>query len=61
MHNNGPKNDVLEHWKISFPIRKIDRLTPHEFFEQWPTLKTQVAIDLVRYCSFIVNMMVLWG
>jgi len=48
MHNNEPKDDVLHHWKISFPIREIAMLSPHEFFEQWPILKTQTAIDLVR-------------
>jgi len=48
MHNNEPKDDVLHNWKISFPIREIAMLSPHEFFEQWPILKTQTAIDLVR-------------
>jgi len=48
MHNNEPKDDVLYHWKISLPIREIAMLSPHEFFEQWPILKTRAAIDLVR-------------
>lgn len=59
MHNYEPEDDVLKIWKISLPIRKIEQLTPHEFMEQWPILKTQTAIDLVSYCSFIVDMIVL--
>ena len=48
LHNNEPKDDVLYHWKISLPIREIATLSPSEFLEQWPILKTQVAVDLVR-------------
>lgn len=58
MHNNEPKNEVLRLWKLSFPIRQIASLSPQEFFDQWPILRTQAAIDLVRYYTFIVNVIV---
>lgn len=47
MYNNEPKDDILHNWKISLPIREIAMLSPHEFFEQWPILKSQAAIVLV--------------
>lgn len=49
-HNNEPLNEVLHHWKLSFPIRKIGQLSLSEYFEEWPILKAQTAIDLVRQC-----------
>lgn len=43
------KDEILDHhWTKSFPIREMALLSPNEFFEQWPILKTQAAIDLVK-------------
>lgn len=47
-HNSEPENEVIHHWKLSFPIRKIGQLSLTEYFEEWPILRTQAAIDLVR-------------
>lgn len=53
MHNHEPKHEVMHHWKLSFPIRKIAHLSLSEFFEQWPILRTQAAVDLVRQCNIV--------
>lgn len=47
-HNNEPKEEVMSHWKLSYPIRKIANFSLSEFFEEWPILQTQAAVDLVR-------------
>jgi len=52
MRNSEPKEEVIHHWKLSFPMRKIAHLSLTEFFEQWPILKTQTAIDLVSKYVF---------
>jgi len=49
IHNHKPKHQVLHLWKLCFPIREIAHLSPSEFFEEWPILKTQAAVDLVKY------------
>lgn len=48
MHNYEPKHEVVHHWEISYPIRQIANLSLNDFLEQWPILRTQAAIDLVR-------------
>ncbi|XP_024884701.1 uncharacterized protein LOC112462870, partial [Temnothorax curvispinosus] len=45
-HNIEPKDEVIRRWKLSFPIRKIGRLSLNEYLEEWPILRTQAAIDL---------------
>lgn len=46
-YNNEPQEEVMHHWKLSYPVRKIANSSLSEFLEEWPILKTQVAIDLV--------------
>lgn len=61
--NNEPKEEVMHRWKLFFPIRKIAHLSLDEFFEQWPILKTQAAVDLVKkhvlnfeiYCFWLIK------
>ncbi|XP_071641855.1 uncharacterized protein [Temnothorax longispinosus] len=50
-HNTEPKDEVIRRWKLSFPIRKIGRLSLNEYLEEWPILRTQAAIDLID-CDF---------
>lgn len=47
-NNHEPKHEVFYHWKLTFPIRRIAHLSLDEFFKQWPILRTQAAIELVR-------------
>jgi len=33
MRNSEPKEEVIHHWKLSFPMRKIAHLSLTEFFD----------------------------
>lgn len=46
--NNEPEDEVMHHWKLSFPMRKKTHSPLDEFFDEWPILKTQAAIYLVK-------------
>lgn len=47
--NIEPSDEVFQHWKTSFEIRKADisTSTAAELYNTWPILKTQLAIELV--------------
>lgn len=50
--NSEPFNEVLQHWKNSYSIRKITTskcVTIEQFYKDWPILKTQFAPELVAY------------
>ncbi|XP_031358950.1 uncharacterized protein LOC116182558 [Photinus pyralis] len=52
LNNNEPVEEVLQHWRNSYSIRKITvnkNKTIEQFYKEWPILETQLAIELVTY------------
>lgn len=45
--NSEPKEQVLYHWEISYPLRIKREGTIIQFFHEWPILETQLAPELV--------------
>lgn len=45
--NSEPKEQVLYHWEISYPLRIKREGTITQFFHEWPILETQLAPELV--------------
>ncbi|KAJ3652978.1 hypothetical protein Zmor_018899 [Zophobas morio] len=52
LHNRETVEDVLQHWKNAYEIRKFcnnKNATIESFLNEWPILNEQIAIELVSY------------